>query len=131
MPDLNVLGTPMEPCGAEPLTGFYRDGCCTSGPEDVGLHTICAVMTSEFLEHQGLIGNDIPEVSMTSATAPGVTRTWTRVQDYYDEVALARIYGGFHYRFSNKVGQDMGRKIAELAIAARMRRLEASNEPRR
>ena len=59
MPDLNVLGTPMEPCGSEPLTGFYRDGCCTSGPEDVGLHTICAVMTAEFLEHQGLIGNDL------------------------------------------------------------------------
>jgi uncharacterized protein len=59
MPDLNVLGTPMEPCGSEPLTGFYRDGCCTWGPEDIGLHTICAVMTAEFLEHQGSIGNDL------------------------------------------------------------------------
>lgn len=59
MPDLNVLGTPMEPCGSEPLTGFYRDGCCTSGAEDIGMHTICAVMTAEFLEHQGLIGNDL------------------------------------------------------------------------
>ena len=59
MPDLNVLGTPMEPCGTEPLTGFYRDGCCASGPEDVGMHTICAVMTAEFLEHQSLIGNDL------------------------------------------------------------------------
>ena len=59
MPDLNVLGTPLEPCGSDPLTGFYRDGCCTSGPEDIGMHTICAVMTAEFLEHQGLIGNDL------------------------------------------------------------------------
>jgi uncharacterized protein len=59
MPDRNVLGTPMEPCGTEPLTGFYRDGCCSSGPEDIGLHTICAVMTAEFLEHQGFIGNDL------------------------------------------------------------------------
>ena len=59
MPDLNVLGTPMEPCGTDPLTGFYRDGCCSSAAEDVGLHTICAVMTSEFLEHQGRIGNDL------------------------------------------------------------------------
>jgi uncharacterized protein (DUF2237 family) len=59
MPDLNVLGTPMEPCGTDPLTGFYRDGCCSSGPEDVGLHTICAVMTAEFLEHQQSIGNDL------------------------------------------------------------------------
>ena len=49
----------MEPCGTDPLTGFYRDGCCSSGPEDVGLHTICAVMTAEFLEHQGFIGNDL------------------------------------------------------------------------
>jgi uncharacterized protein (DUF2237 family) len=57
--DRNVLGTAMEPCGTEPMTGFYRDGCCTSGPEDIGLHTICAVMTAEFLEHQSLIGNDL------------------------------------------------------------------------
>ena len=49
----------MEPCGTEPLTGFYRDGCCSSGPEDIGLHTICAVMTTEFLDHQGFIGNDL------------------------------------------------------------------------
>ena len=49
----------MEPCGTDPLTGFYRDGCCSSGPEDVGLHTICAVMTAEFLEHQRFIGNDL------------------------------------------------------------------------
>ena len=59
MPDLNVLGTPMEPCGSDPLTGFYRDGCCSSGPEDIGLHTICAVMTAEFLEHQRSVGNDL------------------------------------------------------------------------
>ena len=49
----------MEPCGSEPLTGFYRDGCCSSGPEDHGLHTICAVMTADFLEHQRSIGNDL------------------------------------------------------------------------
>lgn len=59
MPDRNVLGGPLEPCGNEPLTGFYRDGCCSSGPEDIGRHTICAVMTAEFLEHQRSIGNDL------------------------------------------------------------------------
>jgi hypothetical protein len=55
----NVLGDELEPCGTDPLTGFYRDGCCTAGPEDVGSHTICAVVTAEFLEHQRSIGNDL------------------------------------------------------------------------
>ncbi|MGV0625251.1 DUF2237 family protein [Mycolicibacter minnesotensis] len=59
MPERNVLGGPLQPCGSDPITGFYRDGCCSSGPEDVGLHTICAVVTSEFLAHQRAIGNDL------------------------------------------------------------------------
>jgi uncharacterized protein (DUF2237 family) len=59
MPDRNVLGGPLEPCGTDPLTGFFRDGCCRTGPEDVGRHTICAVVTAEFLEHQRRIGNDL------------------------------------------------------------------------
>lgn len=59
MSERNVLGGPLEPCGTDPLTGFYRDGTCTSGPEDLGLHTICAVVTAEFLEHQRSIGNDL------------------------------------------------------------------------
>src|SRR3954452_13224071 len=55
----NVLGSELEPCGTEPMTGFYRDGCCHTGPEDLGSHTICAVVTAEFLEHQRSIGNDL------------------------------------------------------------------------
>ncbi|MEZ5322282.1 MAG: DUF2237 domain-containing protein [Microthrixaceae bacterium] len=55
----NVLGGLLEPCGTEPMTGFFRDGCCRSGPEDRGRHTICAVVTAEFLEHQRSIGNDL------------------------------------------------------------------------
>ena len=55
----NVLGGALEPCGTDPVTGFYRDGCCTSGPEDVGSHTVCAVVTREFLEHQMSVGNDL------------------------------------------------------------------------
>ncbi len=55
----NVLGGPLEECGVDPLTGFYRDGCCHTGPEDRGSHTICAVMTDEFLDHQRRIGNDL------------------------------------------------------------------------
>jgi uncharacterized protein (DUF2237 family) len=55
----NVLGGPLEPCGTEPMTGFFRDGCCSTGPEDVGSHTVCAVVTAEFLEHQRAVGNDL------------------------------------------------------------------------
>jgi uncharacterized protein len=57
--DRNVLGGPLEVCGTDPVTGFYRDGSCTSGPEDVGRHTVCAVMTAEFLAHQQSVGNDL------------------------------------------------------------------------
>ncbi len=59
MADRNVLGGELELCGTEPLTGFFRDGSCTTGPEDRGSHTICAVVTAEFLEHQRQIGNDL------------------------------------------------------------------------
>ena len=55
----NVLGGPLEPCGTDPLTGFYRDGCCSTGPEDLGSHTVCAVVTAEFLAHQQRVGNDL------------------------------------------------------------------------
>jgi uncharacterized protein (DUF2237 family) len=55
----NVLGGELQPCGTDPMTGFYRDGCCRTGPQDLGSHTICAVMTEEFLEQQRRIGNDL------------------------------------------------------------------------
>jgi uncharacterized protein len=55
----NVLGGPLEPCGTDPMTGFFRDGCCNTGPEDRGSHTICAVVTEAFLDHQRSIGNDL------------------------------------------------------------------------
>ncbi|MDX6639441.1 MAG: uncharacterized protein QOF12_452 [Solirubrobacteraceae bacterium] len=59
MSDQNVLGGPLEPCGTDPVTGFFRDGCCRTGSEDLGSHTICAVVTEEFLAHQQSIGNDL------------------------------------------------------------------------
>ncbi len=55
----NVLGDELQTCGTDPLTGFFRDGCCSTGPEDLGSHTICAVVTAEFLDHQRGIGNDL------------------------------------------------------------------------
>ena len=56
--ELNVLGEALEPCGTDPMTGFYRDGDCRCA-EDQGLHAVCAVMTPEFLEHQRGVGNDL------------------------------------------------------------------------
>lgn len=76
MSDCNVLGGALEQGGTDPLTGFYRDGCCATGPEDLGWHTICAVMTTEFLAHQRSVGNDL------SIARPGVCkarRSWVKV----------------------------------------------------
>lgn len=55
----NVLGEPLMPCALDPLTGFYRDGSCHTGPEDLGRHVVCAEMTEEFLEFSRQVGNDL------------------------------------------------------------------------
>jgi uncharacterized protein (DUF2237 family) len=55
----NVLGGDLEPCGFDPLTGFYRDGCCETGSEDAGVHVVCARMTAEFLTFSIERGNDL------------------------------------------------------------------------
>lgn len=55
----NVLGTPLQGCCFKPVTGFYRDGFCRTGPDDIGLHTVCAVMTDEFLAFSSARGNDL------------------------------------------------------------------------
>jgi uncharacterized protein len=56
---LNVLGQELLPCSNAPLTGFFRNGCCETGPDDLGLHTVCAVMTAEFLAFSSRAGNDL------------------------------------------------------------------------
>jgi uncharacterized protein (DUF2237 family) len=55
----NVLGSELIPCSKDPVTGFFRNGCCETGPEDLGLHTVCAVMTAEFLAYSKAAGNDL------------------------------------------------------------------------
>lgn len=89
MGDRNVLGGELEPCGTDPLTGFYRDGCCRTGAEDRGNHTICAVVTAEFLDHQRRIGNDLI-TPMPQFHFPGLTpgdrwcvtaRNWLRAHE--------------------------------------------------
>ncbi|HTW26157.1 MAG TPA: DUF2237 domain-containing protein [Acetobacteraceae bacterium] len=58
-PSRNVLGGRLEPCSTRPLTGFYRSGCCDTGPQDLGSHTVCAVMTEAFLAFSSARGNDL------------------------------------------------------------------------
>lgn len=58
-PERNVLGGTLEPCSLEPTTGFYRTGCCETGPEDVGVHVVCAQLTREFLDFSRTQGNDL------------------------------------------------------------------------
>jgi hypothetical protein len=97
-------------------------------PEYPCAHCIGSAAVSTVL--QNVAGSEVGEISMTSPTAPGVTRKWTRLQDYSDEVSAARIYAGFHYRFSTIVGKDMGNKIGAL-VASQMRRAESGTaQPR-
>ncbi len=58
-PDINVLGEALVPCGLDPVTGFYRDGCCATGSDDMGRHVVCAEVTLEFLEYSKERGNDL------------------------------------------------------------------------
>ncbi len=56
---VNVLGDPLDACATSPVTGFFRNGCCDTGPMDQGLHTVCALMTAEFLAYSKYLGNDL------------------------------------------------------------------------
>ena len=58
-PELNVLGEPLQPCSIDPMTGFFRNGCCSTGPEDAGRHVVCAEMTDVFLAFSKTRGNDL------------------------------------------------------------------------
>lgn len=71
MPEPNVLGGDLELCGIDPVTGWFRDGRCETAPADAGSHTICAVVTEEFLEHQKTIGNDLT-IPMPEYQFPGL-----------------------------------------------------------
>ena len=100
----NVLGGELQPCSTDPLTGFYRNGCCETGPEDIGSHTICAVVTREFLDHQKRIGNDLstpmPYFGF-AGLSPGdrwcvTAANWLRA--YYDGAAAFVVLASTHER---------------------------------
>jgi hypothetical protein len=93
-------------------------------PEYPCAHCITSAAVSTVLAT--IVGDEFGEFSLTSPTAPGVVRRWARLRDYSDEVANARVYAGFHYRFSTMVGKDMGKKIGELTVKTQLRGLETS-----
>jgi hypothetical protein len=97
-------------------------------PEYPCAHCIVSAAVAAVLK--GVAGESIGEITLTSPTAPGVTRRWTRLEDYDNEVSTSRIHAGFHYRFSTVVGQDMGRKIGELTVATQLRGAVAAANPK-
>jgi uncharacterized protein (DUF2237 family) len=114
----NVVGGPLQPCGTDPMTGFYRDGCCSTGPEDLGRHTICAVVTAEFLQHQRSIGNDLstprPEYRF-SGLKPGdrwcvTALNW--LQAHRDGYAAPVVLACTHERTLDVVPLEVLRKYA-------------------
>ncbi len=116
--DRNVLGGELEPCGTDPLTGFYRDGCCNTSPEDLGSHTVCAVVSAEFLAHQQRVGNDLstprPEYRFPGLR-PGdrwcvVAARW--LQAYQDGVAAPVVLAATHARALEIVPLDALREHA-------------------
>jgi len=116
--DRNVLGGELEVCGTDPLTGFFRDGCCNTGPEDVGSHTVCAVATQEFLEHQRAVGNDL-STPMPQYRFPGlkpgdrwcvVAARW--LQAYEDGVAAPVVLAATHERATDIVALELLREHA-------------------
>lgn len=121
MSQRNVLGGPLEECGTDPVTGFYRDGCCTSGPEDAGSHTICTVVTTEFLAFQASVGNDLgtprPEFGFPGLT-PGdrwcvVAARWQQACDA--GVAAPVVLAATHERALEVVSlEDLHRNAVDV-----------------
>ena len=118
MAELNVLGGALDSCSTDPITGFFRDGCCRTGPEDRGSHTICAVVTAAFLEHQLRIGNDlitpVPEYRFPGL-APGdrwcvTAGNWLRA--YTDGAAAYVVLASTHQRALEIVPLDALREHA-------------------
>jgi hypothetical protein len=93
-------------------------GATPMHPEYPCAHCIVAAAVAEVL--QGATGGDVGELALTSALASGVTRRWKHLEDYNNEVSEARIFAGFHYRFSTDVGKSMGKKIGELTVKTQL-----------
>ncbi len=113
-----MLGGPLAMCGADPLTGFYRDGCCRTGPSDPGRHTICAVVSEEFLEYQRSVGNDlstpVPDYGFPGLE-PGdrwcvTTQAWLRA--HHEGVAAFVVLAATHERTLDAVPLEILKQYA-------------------
>jgi uncharacterized protein len=114
----NVLGGTLETCNVAPLTGFYRDGSCRTGPGDLGSHTICAVVSAEFLDYQRSIGNDlstpVPQYDFPGLV-PGdrwcvTAQNWLRAHE--DGVAAFVVLAATHERALDIVPLEVLREYA-------------------
>jgi uncharacterized protein len=114
----NVLGGDLAPCSLDPVTGWYRDGSCRTGPEDLGSHTICAVVTAEFLAHQRAIGNDL-STPRPQFRFPGLepgdrwcvtAANWLRA--HHDGAAAPVVLGATNERVLELVPLDLLRRYA-------------------
>ncbi len=115
----NVLGGPLQPCGTDPMTGYHRDGHCRSGPDDPGSHTVCTVVSAEFLQMQRELGNDLstprPEYAFPGLV-PGdrwcvVAVRW--LQAYQDGVAAPVVLASTNERALEVVPLEL---LAELSV---------------
>ncbi|MFB3051374.1 MAG: DUF2237 family protein [Acidimicrobiia bacterium] len=113
MPERNVIGSDLQPCSIDPITGWFRDGTCETAPEDLGSHTICAVVTNEFLDHQTSVGNDLI-TPMPQYQFPGLkpgdrwcvtARNW--LVAYRDGVATPVVLAATHERALKIVPLDV------------------------
>ena len=113
MPERNVIDTDLQPCSIDPITGWFRDGTCETAPEDLGSHTICAVVTNEFLDHQTSVGNDLI-TPMPQYQFPGLkpgdrwcvtARNW--LVAYRDGVATPVVLAATHERALQIVPLDV------------------------
>jgi hypothetical protein len=114
--DADQTGNPATPRDA----AWLPLGETPMHPEYPCAHCISAAAVGGVL--RGLLGDELPDITLTSATAPGVSRRFTRLTDYEAEVSNARVWAGFHYRFSTDVARDMGHRIAERTLSALRRR---------
>jgi uncharacterized protein (DUF2237 family) len=112
-PSRNVLDEALQPCSTQPMTGFFRDGCCNTGPQDHGVHTVCAIMTDEFLAMSKYLGNDLstprPEYGF-AGLKPG--DRWClcagRFLQAHEEGAAPRVHlAATHLRTLEVVGLDV------------------------
>jgi uncharacterized protein len=118
MTERNVLGGDLELCSSDPVTGWFRDGTCATAPDDAGSHTICAVVTREFLDHQRSIGNDLTTPAPMfhfPGLQPGdrwcvTARNWLRAQE--DGAAAPVVLAATHERAIDIVPLDILRDYA-------------------